>query len=111
MAAWATENGINYIDGAIMTPITTIGRAVVLYSGQEKVYRDHLETLSSLGGTASFLGEDPGRAATYDVALLDVFWTAMSGYVHALAIARAENIAAKDIAPMRKISSTLYRIS
>lgn len=101
LAAWATKNGIDYIDGAIMTPITTIGQpsAVVLYSGQEDVYRSHRESLSSLGGTASFLGEDPGRAAAYDVALLDVFWTAMSGYVHALAIARAENIAAKDIAP------------
>lgn len=101
MADWATENGIDYIDGAIMTPITSIGQpsAVVLYSGQEDAYRSHRETLSSLGGTASFLGEDPGRAAAYDVALLDVFWTAMSGYVHALAIARAENIPAKDIAP------------
>lgn len=101
MADWATENGIDYMDGAIMTPITTIGQssAVVLYSGQEDVYRSHRETLSSLGGTASFLGEDPGRAAAYDIALLDVFWTAMSGYVHALAIARAENIPAKDIAP------------
>ncbi len=101
MADWATENGIDYIDGAIMTPITTIGQpsAVVLYSGHEDAYRSHRETLSSLGGTASFLGEDSGRAAAYDVALLDVFWTAMSGYVHALAIARAENIPAKDIAP------------
>ncbi|MEC0204959.1 NAD(P)-binding domain-containing protein [Paenibacillus lautus] len=101
MADWATENGIDYMDGAIMTPITTIGQpsAVVLYSGQEDVYRSHRETLSSLGGTASFLGEDPGRAAAYDIALLDVFLTAMSGYVHALAIARAENIPAKDIAP------------
>ncbi|VTR59245.1 2-hydroxy-3-oxopropionate reductase [Actinobacillus pleuropneumoniae] len=101
MAEWANHNGIDYIDGAIMTPIPTIGEpsAVILYSGPEDVYRSHYRILASLGGTASFLGEDPGRAAAYDVALLDVFWSAMSGYVHALAIARAENIAAKDIAP------------
>lgn len=101
MAEWAYRNGIDYIDGAIMTPIPTIGEpsAVILYSGPEDVYRSHHRILASLGGTASFLGEDPGRAAAYDVALLDVFWTAMSGYVHALAIARAENIAAEDIAP------------
>src|SRR5688572_32532672 len=35
----------------------------------------------------------------YDVALLDIFWTAMAGYAHALAVARAEGISARDLAP------------
>jgi hypothetical protein len=33
------------------------------------------------------------------VALLDLFWTTMSGYAHALTLAGAQNIAAKDLAP------------
>ncbi|KEQ24905.1 NAD(P)-dependent oxidoreductase [Paenibacillus tyrfis] len=100
MAAWAAARGIDYLDGAIMTPTPTIGQptAVVLYSGPEAAYETNRPTLASLGGTAAHLGTDPGRAAAYDVALLDIFWTSMSGYIHALALARAENIAAKDLA-------------
>ncbi|UUZ82297.1 NAD(P)-binding domain-containing protein [Paenibacillus sp. P26] len=99
-AAWAAECGIDYLDGAIMTPTPTIGtpKAVVLYSGPEPVYRAAEPALASLGGTASYLGEDPGRVAAHDVALLDLFWTTMSGYVHALALAQAENIAPKAFA-------------
>ncbi|KZE80781.1 dehydrogenase [Paenibacillus elgii] len=100
MAAWAAAQGFDYLDGAIMTPMPTIGHptAVILYSGPEAVYEANRPALASLGGTASHLGTDPGRAAAYDVALLDIFWTSMSGYIHALALARAENIAAKDLA-------------
>ncbi|MBU7318374.1 NAD(P)-dependent oxidoreductase [Paenibacillus oleatilyticus] len=100
MAAWAAARGIDYLDGAIMSPTPTIGQpsAVTLYSGPEAVYEVNRPVLASLGGTAAHLGADPGRAAAYDVALLDIFWTSMSGYMHALALARAENIAAKDLA-------------
>jgi 3-hydroxyisobutyrate dehydrogenase-like beta-hydroxyacid dehydrogenase len=100
-AAWAVDHGIDYLDGAIMTPTTTIGGpgAVVLYSGPRDPYDEHLAALGAIGGTATHLGTDPGRAASHDVALLDLFWTAMSGVVHAFALARAENIAATELAP------------
>ncbi|NEE01457.1 NAD(P)-dependent oxidoreductase [Phytoactinopolyspora halotolerans] len=100
LAAWAAERGIDYIDGAIMTPTVTIGGpdAVFLYSGPEQVYESNRSTLASLGGTGAHVGTDPGRAAAYDVALLDTFWTAMSGVVHALALAEAEGIAGAEIA-------------
>jgi hypothetical protein len=38
------------------------------------------------------LGEDIGRAAAYDIALLDIFGTAMAGYAHELAVAKAEGV-------------------
>lgn len=100
-AEWAASHGIDYLDGSIMTPTRTIGTdaAQVLYSGPKDVYEAHRPVLASLGGTADHLGTDPGRAAAYDVALLDLFWTTVSGYVHALALARAENIKATDLAP------------
>ncbi|WP_325176679.1 NAD(P)-dependent oxidoreductase [Paenibacillus alkalitolerans] len=100
MADWAVEHGIEYIDGVIMTPTTTIGTAasVILYSGPEIVYSSVQPTLASLDGTVAYLGDDPGRAAAHDVALLDLFWSSMGGYLHALAVAGAENIAAKDFA-------------
>lgn len=100
MATWAAQHGVDYLDGAIMTPTPTIGTpaASVLYSGPESIFKVHQPTLASLGGTTSYLGADPGRAAAYDVALLDLFWTSMSGYAHALALATAENIPAKEFA-------------
>ncbi|MFC0333526.1 NAD(P)-dependent oxidoreductase [Paenibacillus sepulcri] len=100
MAAWAAEHEISYLDGAIMTPTPTIGTpaAVILYSGPESVYQTHQPLLASLGGTASYLGADPSRAAAYDVALLDFFWTTMAGYAHALTLAGAENIAPGEFA-------------
>ncbi|ATZ25405.1 NAD(P)-dependent oxidoreductase [Streptomyces lavendulae] len=99
--AWADRHGIRYLDGAIMTPTTTIGTAasVYLHSGPEDLYREHRPLLEALGGTHTHLGEDIGRAAAYDIALLDVFWTAMAGYAHAVALARAEGITARELAP------------
>ncbi|MBC3989359.1 NAD(P)-dependent oxidoreductase [Streptomyces sp. AC563] len=103
-AVWAAEHGIHYLDGAIMTPAPTIGTpdAVFLHSGPLELYREHQPVLDALGGSHSHLGEDIGRAAAYDIALLDIWWTAMTGYMHALAIARAEGISAQELAPFAK---------
>jgi 3-hydroxyisobutyrate dehydrogenase-like beta-hydroxyacid dehydrogenase len=100
-AGWAVAHGIRYLDGAIMTPTTTIGTpaAVFLHSGPEDLYREHRPVLDALGGTHTHLGEDIGRAAAYDIALLDVFWTAAAGYAHALAVARAEGVTGRELAP------------
>ncbi|MFD8558624.1 NAD(P)-dependent oxidoreductase [Streptosporangium canum] len=108
-AAWAAEYGIGYLDGAIMTPTTTIGTpaAVFLHSGPEELYRRHRPVLDALNGTHTHLGEDIGRAAAYDIALLDIFWTAMAGYAHALAVARAEGVTARELAPFAKGIGTI----
>ncbi|WP_411071300.1 NAD(P)-dependent oxidoreductase [Streptomyces sp. cmx-4-25] len=98
---WAAEHGVGYLDGAIMTPAPTVGspEGVFLYAGPEPLYREHRPVLDALGGSHTHLGEDIGRAAAYDVALLDLFWTSMAGYVHAVALARAEGITAREFAP------------
>ncbi|MFE6684956.1 NAD(P)-dependent oxidoreductase [Streptomyces sp. NPDC057743] len=98
---WAADHGIRYLDGAIMTPTTTIGTpdAVFLHSGPLALYEEHRPVLDALGGTHTHLGEDIGRAAAHDIALLDIFWTAMAGYAHAVALARAEGITAGELAP------------
>ncbi|MFD0253229.1 NAD(P)-dependent oxidoreductase [Streptomyces sp. NPDC127113] len=100
-AEWAGRHGVHYLDGAIMTPTPAIGTddAVFLYSGAEELYREHRPVLAALGGSHTHLGEDTGRAAAYDVALLDIFWTAMAGYTHALAVARAEGVTGAELAP------------
>ncbi|MEV0617728.1 NAD(P)-binding domain-containing protein [Nonomuraea sp. NPDC050404] len=103
-AQWAAGHGIAYLDGAIMTPTTTIGtpHAVFLHSGPEELYAEHRPVLDALGGSHTHLGADIGRAASFDIALLDLFWTSMAGYAHALAVARAEGISARELAPFAK---------
>ncbi|QKV96760.1 NAD(P)-dependent oxidoreductase [Streptomyces sp. NA02950] len=103
-ADWAAGHGIRYLDGAIMTPTTTIGTsaAVFIHSGPQELYEEHRPVLGALGGTHTHLGEEIGRAAAYDIALLDIFWTAMAGYAHALAMARAEGVTARELAPFAK---------
>lgn len=98
---WAAEHGIRYLDGAIMTPTTTIGTpdGVFLYSGPAELYAEHKPVLDALDGGHTHLGEDIGRAAAFDIALLDIWWTSMTGYMHALAIARAEGISGRELAP------------
>ena len=100
-ADWAAEHGIDYVDGAVMSPDHTIGgpSAVVIYSGSEDVFRAHEGTLAAIGGSHTHLGADHGRAAGYDLALLDIFWTSMSGLAHAYALAEAEGVSAADLAP------------
>ncbi|MFJ4905213.1 NAD(P)-dependent oxidoreductase [Streptomyces sp. NPDC093249] len=98
---WAEEHGIDYLDGAIMTPTPTIGTpsGVFLYSGPVPLHTAHAPVLGALGGSHTHLGEEIGRAAAYDIALLDIFWTSMTGYVHALALARAEGVSPTELAP------------
>lgn len=98
---WAARHGVRYLDGAIMTPTPTIGTpdAVFLYSGPADLYAEHRPVLDALGGAHTHLGEDIGRAAAYDLALLDIFWTTMGGYAHAVALARAEGVSARELAP------------
>lgn len=106
-AEWAAGHGIDYVEGAIMTPTNTIGTAdaVLLLSGTVET-----DALSALGGTQTYLGTDPGRAAAYDVALLDIFWTSVVGVAHAFALARSENITPSELAPLARGIATLMPI-
>ncbi|MFE6624199.1 NAD(P)-dependent oxidoreductase [Streptomyces sp. NPDC057740] len=108
-ADWADAHGIRYLDGAIMTPTTTIGRpeGVFIYSGSAELYGEHRHVLDALGGAHTHLGEDIGRAAAYDVALLDIFWTSMAGFAHALAVARAEGVTARELTPFAQGIATI----
>ncbi|MFB7377503.1 NAD(P)-dependent oxidoreductase [Kitasatospora purpeofusca] len=103
-AAWAAEHGIGYLDGAVMTPAPSIGTptAVLIHSGPADLYERYAPVLALLGGTHTHLGEEIGRAAAFDLALLDVFWTATAGYVHALALAGAEGISGRELAPFAR---------
>ncbi|MFI7120035.1 NAD(P)-dependent oxidoreductase [Amycolatopsis sp. NPDC049868] len=104
MAAWAAEHGIDYLDGVIMATTDAIGGpdAALFFSGPADVYETHRPTLAALGENAQYVGDAPGRAAAFDASLQDMLWTSMSGVIHMFALAKAENIAATDIAAHAK---------
>ena len=92
-AAWAAEHGVIYLDGAIMAYPRTIGTgaAVILYSGAEAEFRRHEKLLRDLG-TARYVGEDAGRPAVLDAALIALFYGTLAGYLHGGILTRAEGI-------------------
>ncbi|HEY9263193.1 MAG TPA: NAD(P)-binding domain-containing protein [Mycobacterium sp.] len=92
--------GGRYLDGAIMTPTEMIGTpdASVLYAGPREVFDAHREVFEALG-RAAWLAEDHGRAAVFDMALLDVFWTSVGGFLHAVEVARAQGITPGELLP------------
>lgn len=60
------------------------------------------KTPAEIARRALHLGTDPGRAGAHDVALLDILWTALTGVVHAFALAGSEGVTASDLAPYAK---------
>lgn len=101
MAAWAADQGISYLEGAVACPTTAIGtpHGLIFYSGPTGLFSRWEAELSVLA-TPMYLGEDPGRAAAFDVAILDTFWNALAGVVHSYALAESEGISAAELTPM-----------
>jgi len=99
-AALVGAAGGRYLDGAIMTPTGTIGTAdaSILFAGPRELYDEHLGAFTALA-TPTWLGPDFGRAAAFDVALLNLFWTSVSGILNALKVADANGIGADEFLP------------
>lgn len=94
------NHGGRYLDGAIMTPTDTIGSrdASILLAGPQTVYDAHRPMLDALG-RSSWVGDEYGRAAAFDMALLDLFWTSVGGFQHALMVARVNGIEPAELMP------------
>ncbi|WP_211262629.1 NAD(P)-dependent oxidoreductase [Nitriliruptor alkaliphilus] len=110
---WATSRGVDHLDGAIMVPTPVVGTddTLVLYSGAREVFDTHHATLASLGGTADYLGTDPGRAGLFDLGMLDVFFAGMTAFLHATAMVGADGIAPTTFLPYaRTIVSVLDEV-
>ena len=92
--------GGRYLDGAIMTPTDTIGSdsASILLAGPHDAF-EYLRDVFAALGEATWLGGEYGRAAAFDMSLLDLFWTSVSGFLHAVMVARANGIAPRELLP------------
>ncbi|MDA2806300.1 NAD(P)-dependent oxidoreductase [Nocardiopsis suaedae] len=99
-AAWAGRHGARYVTGGVMSPAPGIGDASMsaYYSGDRAAFEENKAVLEVLTST-DFRGEDPGLAQVYYQIQLDLFWTTMTGFLHALALARAEGIPEETITP------------
>ncbi|WP_461006156.1 NAD(P)-dependent oxidoreductase [Streptomyces capparidis] len=109
-AAWAAGHGAEYLTGGVASPPEGIGdpEMSTYYSGPKTVFEAHRDVLEVLTGT-DYLGTDPGLAALYYQLGMDVFWTGMLAWLHALAVARAHGITAREFLPHAK--STLDSLS
>lgn len=101
MAAWATAHGASYVDGGVMATPPLVGHpgSLVFYSGSEEAFHASEPALRELG-EARFVGEDPGRAALYDLALLSAMYGMFGGIGQALALGASEHIPESELRPM-----------
>ncbi|MFJ9113464.1 NAD(P)-dependent oxidoreductase [Streptomyces sp. NPDC102283] len=97
-AAWAAEQGARYLDGAIMAIPQLVGSpdGLFFYAGDAEAFTTHEQTLRVLGGNTLHLGADHGLPSLYDVALLGMMWSALGGYIQAVALVGSEGISAQD---------------
>ncbi|MER6298920.1 NAD(P)-binding domain-containing protein [Kitasatospora sp. NPDC001539] len=101
LADWADGIGLDYLDGAIMITPPGIGGAdaTVLYGGAPHVLARHRATLAALGEPVE-LGADAGIAGLYDTALLGLMWSALSGWLHGVALVGADGVRAAEFTPV-----------
>lgn len=92
---WVSGHSAEYLDGGIMAVPSMIGQpeAFILYSGSQEAFDNYEDTLNSMGG-AVYKGTDPGRAALFDLALLNGMYGMFGGFLQAVALVGTENIKA-----------------
>ncbi|WP_280295173.1 NAD(P)-dependent oxidoreductase [Nocardia abscessus] len=83
-----TDHGADYLHGQIMTIAPAIGSpdAVVFYGGLRHVFDRHEALLRVLGGRATFVSSDPGVPVLYGMAVHDIMWGLLNGFLHAAAL-------------------------
>ena len=101
-AEWAATHAVHYLDGAIMATADTVGdpEALFFYSGKRDVFKQNEPLLRQFGGNIVYSGESAGGAAAFDLGLLSYLFGSGTAYLHGLALARSENIPAKEFAKM-----------
>jgi 3-hydroxyisobutyrate dehydrogenase-like beta-hydroxyacid dehydrogenase len=97
-AAWAQPLGIGYVDGAILAYPREIGTpdAEIFYCGPAAA-DPRLEPVLRALGRVHFLGEDAGRAAVVDAALIAFFYGTMAGFLQCVTLATAEGVPIGDL--------------
>jgi len=92
LGRWAEENGIAYLDGAILaTPSRIRANAgePIVYSGLRVIFDANAKVLTAMGGNPIFLGEAVGGAATFGMTVYANYYGSMLAFIHGAAICHA----------------------
>ncbi|HIE00170.1 MAG TPA: NAD(P)-dependent oxidoreductase [Thiotrichaceae bacterium] len=94
MEDWAKQNGLSYLDGAILDYPKGIGtkESMILYAGPEAVFEANKSLLLSLGGEAKFVGKAIGSASALDSSVLSVYYGVSLSFLHGVGICESEGI-------------------
>jgi 3-hydroxyisobutyrate dehydrogenase-like beta-hydroxyacid dehydrogenase len=113
VAERVTAAGGRHLDGKILVPTPLVGTddGLVLYAGDRSVFDDHVGTLRALGPDADHLGADPGLAATFDLGMLDVFFSGVVAFLHASALVGVDGVAAKTFLPYAERVVDVLKVS
>lgn len=99
-ARWTTDHGASFLTAGVMVPAPMLGTAAayVYYSGPSVIFDQYRDLLAAIG-EPRFLGSDPGLAQLMYQAQLDIFLSALSGLMHATALAGRGGISATAFIP------------
>lgn len=101
LSEWAHERGIRYLSGVMLTPSTIVGQpgSSMLIAGAETDTDEALPVLTAIAPSVTVLGPRHELPASFDTALLGVFWTTLAAWAHGTALAKAHGIDGETIAP------------
>lgn len=99
-AEWVSAKGGELITGGIMTPPPGIGRpgAYTFYSGPSEALSRHEETLKALSDV-TYIGADPGLAMLFYQAQLFMFWSGLTSFMYASALAESAGLPVSTMLP------------
>ncbi|MFF7989459.1 NAD(P)-dependent oxidoreductase [Kitasatospora xanthocidica] len=101
-------HGAGHLTGGVQVPPSGIGspESSTFYSGPVELFQRHRAALEVLTG-ADYRGDDPGLAQLYYQIQMGLFWSSMSGYLHAMAVAEANGITAEEFLPYAVSTASL----
>ncbi|MEV0032081.1 NAD(P)-binding domain-containing protein [Nocardia sp. NPDC050793] len=107
-AELVTGHGADYLHGQIMTIAPAVGSpdAVVFYGGPRQVFDRCEPVLRVLGGRATHVSSNPGVSVLYGMAVHDIMWGLLNGFLHAAALLNNAGIRIGDFAEQAEPSLT-----
>lgn len=93
LGRWAEENGIAYLDGAILATTSHIREhdadAAIVYSGPKALFDANIGVLGGMNAIPKFVGDAIGGAPTFDKTVYAFYYGSMLAFFHGAAICHA----------------------
>ena len=112
LGRWAEENGIAYLDGAILASpshIRTNAGEPIVYSGPRALFDANVNVLGGMGAIPEFVGEAIGGAATFGMTVYANYYGSMLAFFHGAAICHAAGFPIKTYIDQAYVSESTRR--